>query len=327
MKGIDALLSAVRGRRILVVGDVMLDHYIFGDATRISPEAPVPVVLAGRETDTVGGAANVANNIASLGGIVELIGAIADDANGRKLEERLEKQGIRFDPSFRLTGGQTITKTRIIVRSQQLCRLDFEQGRGVYAQVTAGDRQNAIAAKMTSSDGVVLSDYGKGVLNAAAIPALIGAARAAGKFVAADPKPSSGNEYHDVDLLTPNWKEAQEMALRLAASEDPDEVTAVCAAIRERYHPRHLVVTLGPHGMAILPEGEKRVRIIPTAARKVYDVSGAGDTAIAALTLAMTAGADLESAANFANAAAGVVVGKLGTATVTPDELRALASD
>jgi D-beta-D-heptose 7-phosphate kinase/D-beta-D-heptose 1-phosphate adenosyltransferase len=326
VKGVDALLSAARGRRILVVGDVMLDHYIFGDATRISPEAPVPVVLAGSETDTVGGAANVANNIASLGGQVELIGGIGDDANGRKLEERLEKQGIRYDAGFRLGGARTITKTRIIVRSQQLCRLDFEQDRATYARVTAEDRRPALAAKIAENQAVILSDYGKGVLNTPAIAALVKAARQAGKFIAADPKPSSGNEYADLDLLTPNWKEAQEMAHRPGGHEEPAEILAVCRAVHDRYRPRHLAVTLGPQGMAIFSAGDAQVRIIPTAARKVYDVSGAGDTAIAALTLALTTGADLETAAHFANAAAGVVVGKLGTATVTPDELRAFAA-
>lgn len=325
MKGLDGLLQAVRGRRILVIGDVMLDHYYFGDATRISPEAPVPVVNVSREADTVGGAANVAANLASLGGSPEVIGAIGADANGRKLEEKLERAGIRFDPALRLTGVPTITKTRVLARQQQLCRLDFEAKRSEYARLTQSEETWAVIdRKIAESEGVILSDYGKGVLSTPFIQRAAAAARRHGKFVAADPKPSSGNEYLDLDLITPNLKEAIELA-GLPGVDALEEIDRVCGAIRQRFRPKHLVVTLGPDGMAISGPADRTVQRIPTAARKVYDVSGAGDTAIAALVLALASGASLADAANFSNAAAGVVVGKLGTATVTPDELRAHA--
>jgi len=318
-----SLLQRVRGRRILVIGDVMLDHYFFGDATRISPEAPVPVVHVGHETYTAGGAANVALNLASLGGAAEVIGGIGDDANGEKLRQRLEDRGIAFDPAFLIAGIQTITKTRVLVRNQQLCRLDHEGGPSLYARALASPERLALAEeKIQRCDGVILSDYAKGILSTPLIRQLVGLARQHGKFIAADPKPASGNEYKGMDLITPNLKEAIELAGTRVPVEEKPNLEAICTELRRRYDLRDVVVTLGSDGMAISEQG-RPMEQIPTAARQVYDVSGAGDTVIAALTLALTSGASLAAAANFANAAAGVVVGKLGTATVTPEELLA----
>jgi D-beta-D-heptose 7-phosphate kinase/D-beta-D-heptose 1-phosphate adenosyltransferase len=318
-----ALLERVGGRRILVIGDVMLDHYIFGDATRISPEAPVPVVHVGHETSTAGGAANVALNIASLGGHAEVIGGIGDDANGEKLMSRLTDRGITFDPAFLLAGVQTITKTRELVRNQQLCRLDHEAGPSHYRRaLTEPGRIELAETKIKQCDGVILSDYAKGILSTPIVRQLVELARRHGKFIAADPKPSSGNEYKGMDLITPNLKEAIELSAVAVNVEERPNMDAICAELRRKFDLRDLVVTMGADGMAISQQG-RSVQQIPTAARQVYDVSGAGDTVIAALTLALTAGASLAAAANFANAAAGVVVGKLGTATVTPQELLA----
>jgi rfaE bifunctional protein kinase chain/domain len=317
------LLKRVAQQRILVIGDVMLDHYFFGDATRISPEAPVPVVHVQKETYTAGGAANVALNIASLKGRAEVIGGIGQDANGEKLRARLTDQGITFDPAFLLSDAKTITKTRVVVRNQQLCRLDHEESPGAYRQVLAGaDRLALIESKIRECDGIILSDYAKGVLSTPVVRQLIELARQHGKFIAADPKPASGIQYPGVDLMTPNLKEALELSgLHLSADDAPD-LEAICGQLRRKFDLRDLVITLGPDGMAIAASGEA-MRQIPTAARQVYDVSGAGDTVIAALTLAITAGASLAEAAHFANAAAGVVVAKLGTATVSPEELLA----
>jgi rfaE bifunctional protein kinase chain/domain len=326
MKGLPALLKKIARRRLLVIGDVMLDHYQWGDVTRISPEAPVPVVNILSETDTVGGAANVANNVAALGAAVEVVGAIGHDANGARLQAHLRKNHIAFDNHFLCRGTKTITKTRVIVRNQQLCRLDYEDAPGVYRnQVLHAKNLKRIEDKIAKVDGVILSDYAKGMLTTEVISRLTAMVRKCGKFIALDPKPSSGNQYEDLDLLTPNRKEAIELSGLTFASDDEVDFDQVCARIWAKYKPRSLVITLGSQGMLISSRG-KVTATIPTAARQVYDVSGAGDTVIAALALALTSGASLEQAAHFANAAAGVVVGKLGTATVTPRELQAYAN-
>lgn len=320
-----ALLKKIAGRRILVIGDVMLDHYVWGDATRISPEAPVPVVRLHRETDTVGGAANVAANVSSLGASVELVGAIGRDPNGKKLQSHLENLRIRYDPGF-LRDSPTITKTRVIVRNQQLCRIDSEGDPPRYRNTLVAPGALALLEeKISRCDGVILSDYGKGVLTTAVISRIAELVRKYSKFISLDPKPSGGNESHDLDLLTPNRREAIELSgLKPGGDEEADEAK-ICAGIWKRYRPRNLVITLGSDGMLLCKNGVLG-RHIPTAARQVYDVSGAGDTVIAAISLALVAGENLETSAHFSNAAAGVVVGKLGTATATIDELIAYVS-
>jgi D-beta-D-heptose 7-phosphate kinase/D-beta-D-heptose 1-phosphate adenosyltransferase len=324
IRGLQALLKKISRRRILVVGDIMLDHYQWGDATRISPEAPVPVVHVARETDTIGGAANVASNIAALGASVEIVGALGSDANGDKLRARFQEKGIAFDDRFLLGRGRgrTITKTRVIVRNQQLCRLDFEDPPATYGAGLLGTPEGLalVESKIADADAVILSDYAKGVLTTAVLARLTRLARKHGAFIALDPKPAGGSRFFDLDLITPNRKEAVELSGIHSGPSDALDAPAVCSGIWRKFRPRNLVVTLGADGMLISKAGSV-VRTIPTAARQVYDVSGAGDTVIAALTLALTSGASLEQAAHFANAAAGVVVGKIGTSTVTPEEL------
>ncbi len=319
------LLEKLTRLRILVVGDVMLDHYLWGDATRISPEAPVPVVHIQRETHTLGGAANVALNVATLGAKVELCGAVGNDENGARLCKILREHHVEFDEGFRTTT-PTIIKTRVIVRNQQLCRLDKEDLRSNYALASLQpNTRHKLKTKAAEADAVILSDYAKGYLSTEIANDIRDSAHRAHKFVAWDPKPQGRIQTTDLDLMTPNRAEAAELS-GLSLGEDDRGVEAqVCRQIWEKYRPKHLVITLGGDGMLLSREG-KAEKHIPTAAREVYDVSGAGDTVIAALTLAMAAGADLESAAHFANAAAGVVVGKLGTATVTPEELLAQLS-
>jgi D-beta-D-heptose 7-phosphate kinase/D-beta-D-heptose 1-phosphate adenosyltransferase len=318
------LLKKIADLRLLVVGDVMLDHYIWGDATRISPEAPVPVVKRERETDTAGGAANVAANVASLGATVELVGAIGRDANGERLLAHLTRQGINFDRRF-LLDADTITKTRVVVRNQQLCRIDAEETPARYRAALASDTAfGLLRRKIAKSHGVILSDYAKGVLTTDLMAKITAIARQHNGFVSLDPKPSGGNESDGLDLITPNHKEALEMA-GLKPATDGINDTQICRRLWAQCHPRNLVVTLGADGMLLSLQGVPGRRI-PTAAREVFDVSGAGDTVIAALTLALVAGADIETAAHFAKAAAGVVVGKIGTATVSPDELVAYVS-
>ncbi|HEX2853465.1 MAG TPA: bifunctional ADP-heptose synthase [Opitutaceae bacterium] len=319
MKGLPALLKKITGLRILVLGDVMLDHYIWGDATRISPEAPVPVVDIARDSWTAGGAANVALNIASLGARCTVAGFIGDDDAGVRLTAILQGKNIETRPTP--GAGATILKTRVMVQHQQLCRLDREAPPTAYS-FSAVQAEKLLAPEIARCDAVIFSDYAKGVLSDENVARITKLARAAGKFVALDPKPKRQLAFHGLDLITPNKRES----LQLAGIEPPPHskfpAVEVCARLHERYGTKHVVITLGEEGM-LLSSGGKILKTIPTAAREVYDVSGAGDTALAGLVLALAAGASLEQSAHFANAAAGVVVGKLGTATVTPKELAA----
>ena len=312
-----ALLKRIKGLRVLVVGDVMLDHYIWGDATRISPEAPVPVIDIARDTWTAGGAANVAINIAGLGAACSVYGFLGDDPAGAQLREILGSKGVTALSSP--GAGTTIVKTRVMVQHQQLCRLDREAPAGTYS-VSPEVASRALAKAIRASDAVVFSDYAKGLLTDGLVAAITEAARALGKFVALDPKPKNQLSFKGLDLMTPNKREALQLAGIEPAAGSPFPAAAVCSRLHERYGTEYLVVTLGEDGM-LLSAGGKVVRTIPTTAREIYDVSGAGDTALACLVLALASGAGLEEAAHFANAAAGVVVGKLGTATVSPKEL------
>ena len=319
MKSLPSLLRKIAGLRILVIGDVMLDRYIWGDATRISPEAPVPVIDVSRETWTAGGAANVALNIAALGARCTVGGFVGSDESGAKLTQSLESKKIAV---IKTPGSaQTIVKTRVMVQRQQLCRIDLESPPASYG-MTALQAQALFGQEIAACDAVIISDYAKGILNDEVVARVTQLARAAGKFIALDPKPKRKLAFHSLDLITPNKRESLELAGLTPAPHTPYPAAEVCARLHERYGSKHLVITLGEEGM-LLSSGGRILGTIPTAAREVFDVSGAGDTALAALVLALTAGAKLENAALFANAAAGVVVGKLGTATVTPAELRA----
>ncbi|MGF1449630.1 MAG: bifunctional heptose 7-phosphate kinase/heptose 1-phosphate adenyltransferase [Opitutales bacterium] len=316
-----ALVERIAGLRVLVVGDVMLDHYVWGDATRISPEAPVPVISVERDTYGPGAAANVALNCVDLGAEVTLVGPYGDDEAGRRLEGILTHKGAVLPAFCRRQSCATVLKTRVVVRSQQLCRLDREDPPQAYA-LDAPEVVEHLEMLLSEVDVAIASDYAKGALSETLLAKLVTLAAASQTFLALDPKPSRPLAFSGVDLLTPNRSEALQLAgLTLARHEAfPEE--AVCAAIWERHRPRNLVITLGADGMLLSREG-KCIERIPTYAREVFDVSGAGDTSVAALTLALAAKASLQEAAHFANTAAGVVVGKLGAATVTPGELLA----
>lgn len=319
MKDLPALLRKIARLRILVVGDVMLDHYIWGDATRISPEAPVPVVDIARDSWTAGGAANVALNIASLGASCTVAGFIGRDEAGIRLAAILNGKNI----ATLSTPGDapTILKTRVLVQRQQLCRLDREAAPAAY-QFPVEKVEPLLSAEIAACDAIILSDYAKGILTDGLVATVSKLARAAGKFVALDPKPKRKLAFHGLDLITPNKRESLELAGITVPPHSPFPAAEVCARLHELYATKHLVITLGEDGMLLSSRG-KILKTIPTAAREVFDVSGAGDTALAGLVLALAAGAKLEDAAHFSNAAAGVVVGKLGTATVTPQELTA----
>jgi D-glycero-beta-D-manno-heptose-7-phosphate kinase len=317
------LLEQIATRRILVIGDVMLDHYIWGDATRISPEAPVPVVEISRDTYVPGGAANVALNCAALGATTTVAGYMADDEAGRRLQMLLRERSIT--PIAATGVGMTIIKTRVILQHQQLCRLDREAAPPDYRWDPA-EAEAALKPAIAAADAVVLSDYAKGLLTTELVAAVVREARAAGKLVALDPKPKNPIAFTDIDLLTPNRKEAAQLAGVELSPHSRFPAEEICRRIHETYRVKNLVITMSEDGMLLCRDG-CIVRQIPTAAREVFDVSGAGDTSIAALVLALSAGADLETAASFANAAAGVVVGKVGTATVSPAELLAYVSN
>jgi D-beta-D-heptose 7-phosphate kinase/D-beta-D-heptose 1-phosphate adenosyltransferase len=319
MKGLSPLLKKISGLRILVIGDVMLDHYVWGDATRISPEAPVPVVDIARDSWTAGGAANVALNIASLGAECAVAGFIGNDEAGARLTTILHSRKI----TTLATPGDapTILKTRVLVQHQQLCRLDREAPPSAY-QFPAAKADALLTKEIGACDAVILSDYAKGIVTDELVARVTKIARTAKKFIALDPKPKRKLAFHGLDLITPNKREALQLAGIEPQPHAPFPAAEVCARLHELYATRNLVITLGEDGMLLSAEG-RILKQIPTAAREVFDVSGAGDTSLAALVLALAAGATLEMAAHFANAAAGVVVGKLGTATVTPQELKA----
>jgi D-beta-D-heptose 7-phosphate kinase/D-beta-D-heptose 1-phosphate adenosyltransferase len=317
MKGLPQLLKKIASLRTVVIGDVMLDHYIWGDATRISPEAPVPVVDIARDSWTAGGAANVALNIASLGARCTVAGFIGEDADGAKLTEILH--GKKIATVSTPGSAPTIVKTRVMVQHQQLCRLDREAPPPAYA-VDPAAAEKLLRHAVAACDAVIFSDYAKGILTDDLVRRVTQLARAAGKFIALDPKPKRNLAFHGLDLITPNKRESLQLAGIEPAPHTPFPAAEVCARLHARYATKHLVITLGEDGM-LLSSGGQILKKIPTAAREVYDVSGAGDTALASLVLALAAGAPLETAAHFANAASGVVVGKLGTATVTPQEL------
>jgi D-beta-D-heptose 7-phosphate kinase/D-beta-D-heptose 1-phosphate adenosyltransferase len=313
------LLENIARLRVLVIGDLMLDHYVWGDASRLSPEAPVPIVKVGHDTYTAGGAANVAANLRAVGVQTEVVGSFGADTYGRRLQADLAERGVTCRAACRGDRAATIVKTRVMCRNQQLCRIDREDAAAAYAlpeAFVAGLRDTIAAA-----DAVILSDYAKGVITSELIRRVQAMARP-GQTVALDPKPRPELQFTGVTLTTPNKTEALQLAGLAGTDGKAFPAAEVVARIHARYASEHLVVTLGGEGM-LLSTGGLPGRHLPTAAREVFDVSGAGDTVIATLTAALAAGADIERAAALANLAAGVVVGKLGTATASPAEILA----
>ncbi len=319
--------------RIAVVGDLMLDVYLWGDVHRISPEAPVPVVNIRKRTSCPGGAANVMRNIATCGGKVTAFGAVGDDISGKELMEKLnelavELEGISTDPNCR-----TIEKCRIIAGAQQLLRADFEAPAALDKAL-----QKNICSQVISQinngkvDAVIFDDYAKGTLSAAMLNEIIPVARKNNVITILDPKPKAGGvpPVKGLTLLKPNRSEAFTLAKindngkGLPPEKDPDLLLAA-EKICEEWEPEYLLISLASQGMAVFQKG-KLLKIIPTMAREVFDVSGAGDTVAAVCTAAMATGCDAVTAAEIANFAAGVVVGKIGTAPIMKDELLAVLS-
>ncbi|MDR5868642.1 bifunctional D-glycero-beta-D-manno-heptose-7-phosphate kinase/D-glycero-beta-D-manno-heptose 1-phosphate adenylyltransferase HldE [Halomonas koreensis] len=304
-------LTALEHSRLLVVGDVMLDRYFHGGTSRISPEAPVPVVRVEEAEDRPGGAANVALNIASLGARAALAGLVGDDANADLLTRRLEDAGVstHFARSAEVP---TITKLRVMSRNQQLIRLDFEEGLG---EVDTAPLAARVEAALGEADLVILSDYGKGTL--ADVEGLIRRGREAGKRVLVDPKGGDFRKYRGASLITPNLAEFEAVA-----GPCPDDATLAerGEALRAELELEALLITRSEKGMTLIREGHEPLHL-PTRAREVFDVTGAGDTVIGVLGLALAAGHGFPEAMTLANLAAGLVVAKPGTATLSIAEL------
>lgn len=304
------LQQAIAKARILVVGDVMLDRYWFGDVNRISPEAPVPVALVNRIEERAGGAANVARNAASLGCKVTLLSVIGDDEAGNALDRLMQGSGVRSemlrDPTI-----ATIVKLRVIAKQQQLLRIDFE----------APPSHEILAAKLDDygralpeHDLVILSDYGKGGLTH--VQRMIELAASAGKPVLVDPKGDDYSRYQGATLLTPNRSEFKQVAGSWGSEA---ELEQKATSLRRQLDLQALLVTRSEEGMSLYRDGATLHQ--PTHAREVFDVSGAGDTVIATLGVMLAAGLDMGDAVRWSNRAAGIVVAKLGTAVVQPEEL------
>lgn len=315
------LLAAFPSRRILVIGDLMLDRYILGDVHRISPEAPVPVVQATEEKLVAGGAANVAHNLAAAGVRAAVFGTLGVDETGKSLAAILEQKGVEAGRCLRRASAPTIVKTRVVARHQQLCRIDHEGPRGLYDPLADPAGEAALTAAVAEADAVIVSDYAKGVVTPALLDRVRELAAKSGVLLAIDPKPSRKLNLRGAGLITPNRHEALQLAgLPEPALGDVYPLEEICARIHAEFAPKVLVVTLGADGMAV-SRGGKVEQVLPTEAREVFDVSGAGDTVIAFLTAALACGASPVDAARLANLAAGVVVSKMGTATVSPAEL------
>jgi D-glycero-beta-D-manno-heptose-7-phosphate kinase len=317
------LLNAAKTSRVLVVGDVMLDQFIWGSVARISPEAPVPVVEFERESFMPGGAANAARNLTALRVNTELFGTVGHDHAARQLKELLKEQHIGCDGLQAHPARATSLKTRIVAHKQQVVRIDRETRDGL-APALMNKLIAAIKAQLKKADAVIICDYGKGVVTQHLLNEVKAMCHARGIWLSLDPKPYHLN-LSGLSLITPNRKEAFELANL------PDEtrngnpladknLMAVAERLLRELRPAVLLITLGELGMLLCRRDQKPFHI-PTVAREVFDVSGAGDTVIASFTLAIAAGASPLEAAIISNHAAGIVVGKIGTATVAPEEL------
>jgi D-beta-D-heptose 7-phosphate kinase/D-beta-D-heptose 1-phosphate adenosyltransferase len=320
-------LIRCRKRSIAVVGDLMLDRYVYGTVSRISPEAPVPVVLVRDEKNMPGGACNVAANIRAMGGACVLCGWMGRDPAGRDLHKVLSARGVGMSGAVCSPSVHTTVKTRIIAERQQVVRVDQEDREH---EIPASVRSRFLARlldEVGQADGVILEDYGKGVVTQDAVDLILKVAHRRGIPVGFDPKDDHPVCPRGITVATPNRKEAFACADRKDPGAGPDPrkdraLLEVGARLMELWSPKHLFITLGPLGMLLMESGAAPIHV-PTRAREVFDVSGAGDTVIAVSTLALSAGASGAEAAEIANFAAGVVVGKIGTAICSPDELLA----
>jgi rfaE bifunctional protein kinase chain/domain len=304
--------------KVVVVGDILMDEYVWGDVSRISPEAPVPVVEIKQETKMLGGAANVVNNIASLGGTPILCGVIGDDQTGREIVDTMLQQGLRTDGIIREPGRPTSIKTRVVAHNQQVVRFDREVRKRLEDE-SIKRILDFVRQIEGGYEAIIVTDYGKGVISAELMEGLRKSLSDSRTLIAVDPKTGNFEFYHGVDVITPNHHEAA----AFCRMEIVDEESLVQAGrhMLSELNCRSVLITQGKDGMTLF-ERNGEISHIPTVARKVFDVTGAGDTVISALCLGLASGMDLKSAAIIANFAAGIVVGEVGTSTVGAEDLK-----
>ena len=323
---LEKLFKQFDSRRILIVGDIMLDRYLWGTVSRISPEAPVPIVEVNREEHLLGGAANVANNIAALGGQPVLAGVVGKDSFAATLKTELTARGFSADGVFTDRKRPTTVKTRIIAHNQQVVRADREKTDEISKRLN-NKLMDYLGKALNNISAVIISDYGKGVINKTLLERVISDCNKKNIFIAVDPKESHFFNYRYVSTITPNHHEAGFVAGKKIT--DDATLEEVGWQVLDRLEARSLLITLGEKGMALFENGisdrdRRTLTRIPALARKVYDVTGAGDTVISALTMAVASGATLKEAAFIANVAAGEVVAEVGTAQVNKDRLKKL---
>lgn len=311
------VVSGFGKAKVLVIGDLILDEFIWGKVERISPEAPVPVVWVDSENFMPGGASNVANNIRSLGGKVYLCGVVGNDARGEILRDELTKKGVRCDGVVTDASRPTTQKTRVIAHHQQVVRIDREKLQAIPNAVL--NRIVAYVREVIDEvDAVILEDYGKGVVIPRLVEETVKLAKRRGKVITVDPKETHISYYKGVTTITPNHHEAA-AAVGFKIKDDAS-LEKAGRKLLDQLSCESVLITLGENGMCLFERGKKTAKI-PTVAQEVFDVSGAGDTVIGAYTLARAGGASALDAAHLANCAAGVVVGKVGVAVVSPEEL------
>ncbi|MFA5500073.1 MAG: D-glycero-beta-D-manno-heptose-7-phosphate kinase [Candidatus Omnitrophota bacterium] len=311
------VIANFKNANVLVIGDLILDEFIWGDVSRISPEAPVPVVWVKRESFMPGGASNVANNLRSLSARTFVTGVIGDDERGAILKGELEQKGIDTRGVMMDETRPTTLKTRVVAQHQQVVRIDKENVNPL-SDVMISRIIDYTKKVIDKIDAVIIEDYGKGVITPKILKEIVPLARSHGKIISVDPKEENLKYYQGISLITPNNHEAS----KAVGFEIKDDATLkkAGAAMLKKFKCKIALITLGENGMAVFQKNEP-MEHIPTVAQEVFDVSGAGDTVIACYTLALAAGASPVQAAHISNCAAGIVVGKVGIAVVTPDEL------
>ena len=314
---LNKIFESITSKKILVVGDLMLDHYIIGDVDRISPEAPVQVVKVDKEKFGPGGAANVAQNIKALGAEPIIIGTVGDDQSGNQLRQIFRDNHISDEGIFSSSLRPTTQKTRVIARNQQLVRIDFEKDDEIDGEVYHEIKKYAQKI-VPMIDGIILQDYNKGLLTKELIYLFTSLAQTHNKFIGVDPKAKNFFEYKNITFFKPNKHEA-EKNLQYEIKSDED-LKIVAQKLMNKLDCKYVVITLGSKGMFIC-DNQNNSWQIPTFSQEVYDVSGAGDTVISTLMLAITADCDIKTASIIANHAAGVVCGKVGAATASPREI------
>ncbi len=313
-----AWIDRFKKTRILVIGDIILDKYVWGHVSRISPEAPVPVVEVKQETKRLGGAANVLNNIASLGGHAVLCGVIGEDHSGLEIVERIKGMGLSSDGIITVTDRPTSVKSRVVAHNQQVVRFDRESRKRI-APEAIHRILDFIKQVQKDIHAIIVADYGKGVISDVMMKGLRAMVWGTGTIIGVDPKTGNFDSYKGVHVITPNHHEAG--AYCGMEIENEEDLLQAGRRMLEELEARSVLITQGKDGMTLFERGGE-VSHIPTVARKVFDVTGAGDTVISTMCMGLAAGMDLKSAAVVSNFAAGIVVGELGTSTVTAEELK-----